>query len=194
MDNKTLKRNSRIGALLSAIGFMCVIIAFVYSFIKLKDLNEMLLKKTVELERIDSILVSKDSVILVQNDVIEDNKVLIDTLINRVNRLTDSKIHPKARAVMIPGLLDSEHRQIYDFTVWISSSNLTLSKIRQVSYQFKHNTFLLHERESTDMSNGFLVSYRGWGCLSLVVITVQYDDGKIETIYFNMCNEFRVSQ
>jgi hypothetical protein len=42
-------------------------------------------------------------------------------------------------------------------------------------------------RESVDVSNGFLVGYRGYGCFTVVTINVQFQDGQTETLYFDMC-------
>jgi hypothetical protein len=189
MDNKTLKRRSRQGSLISALGFFVILIAFVYASVKLSGLNNEINQKTSELNRIDSILARKDSLILNQTNLIEHNRNLIDTLVTQINELTDNRIYPKAQAVAIPGVLDGNKRQIYDFTIWITSSQVNLNEIVKVTYEFRHDTFLLNTRESTNVSNGFLVSYRGWGCLAIVELSIQYANNTTEKIFFNMCQE-----
>ena len=181
MDIKQLKKKSRQGAFISLFGFLIVISVFVFAANRLNDLNQTIKLKTSKLESLDSTIVK-------QNKEIEINQKLVKNLVDEINRLRDPSIQPNARAVKIPGIFDSKQRQIYDFTVWITSSQHTLNKITKVSYQFGHDTFILKNRESIDSSNGFLVSYRGWGCLSVVKLSVECEDDETEYIYFNMCD------
>jgi hypothetical protein len=53
-------------------------------------------------------------------------------------------------------------------------------------YYFEHPSFIDKTKVSTDPSNGFAVSYRGWGALRLVTITVQLNDGTSHSYYFDM--------
>ena len=182
MDNKQLKRKSKQGAIISLIGLFIVVLAFVFSANRLTDLNDNIRLKTEELD-------SLGSTISQQKERIDANQNLINDLVNEINKLRDPNIKPNARAVEIPGIKDSKGRQIYDFTVWITSSQHTLNKIKRVNYQFGHDTFIIKNRESNDRSNGFLVSYRGWGCLFVVKVIVEYDSNEKEDIYFNMCEE-----
>lgn len=182
MNSDLLKRRSRQGALISALGFMFVLVAIIYSFLRLDELNLKMAEKTRELVRIDSVLMERDSVITLKTKQ-------IDGLIDEINQLTDTRIYPKAKAVEIPGIKDSQGRQIHDFTIWVSTSHATMKRIHRVSYEFSHNTFILKTRESEDASNGFLVSYRGWGCMGVVHVVVQYHDNSKESLYFKMCDE-----
>ncbi|MFN4909509.1 MAG: pYEATS domain-containing protein [Bacteroidota bacterium] len=182
MDSDLLKRRSRQGALISAMGFMFVVVAIVFSVLRLSELNRMVTEKTRELARIDSVLIVRDSVITLKTQQ-------IDGLIDEINQLTDTRIYPKAKAVQIPGIKDSQGRQVYDFTIWVSTSHATMKQIQRVSYEFSHNTFILKTRESEDASNGFLVSYRGWGCMGVVHVVIQYHDNRKESLYFKMCDE-----
>lgn len=181
MDNKELKKKSRQGAIISLFGFLIVVVVFVFAANRLNSLNQTIKIKTSKLESLDSTMIS-------QRNEIKANQKLVNRLVDDINKLRDPSIQPKSRAKKVPGILDSKQRQIYDFTVWISSSNHTLKEISKVSYQFGHDTFIRKNRESSDLSNGFLVSYRGWGCLSVVKITVEYKDKEPEEIYFNMCD------
>ncbi len=181
MDNENLKKRSRQGAVISAVGFFIVILVFVYASWKLKSLNAMIKLKSQEITALDS-TISK------QNEEIEDRQQLVDNLVAEINKLRDPSIQPKASAVKIPGIFDNQNRQIYDFTLWITSSQYTLNRISKVSYHFQNSTYLLKDRVSEDSSNRFLISYRGWGCLSVVKIDVAYNNGESETIYFNMCD------
>ena len=182
MDNKQLKRKSKQGALISSLGFVIIILVFIFAASELNKLNDTIRLKTDKLE-------SLDSTIVMQKKEIGANKNLVNSLVTEINKLRDPSIQPNARAVNIPGIIDSKGRQVHDFTVWITSSQHTLNKITKVSYQFGLDTFIIKNRESNDKSNGFLVSYRGWGCLSVVKISVEYENKESEEIYFNMCEE-----
>lgn len=87
----------------------------------------------------------------------------------------------------ITGLKDSENRQIYDFTLWIDLPYSRRQEIQSVEYKFEHPTYIDKVRTGREPSNGFSVSYRGWGCLNAVELTVLLENGdKVQTI-FDMC-------
>lgn len=180
MDNESLKKKSRQGALISSAGFLIIIFSFVFASLKLKSLNDEIAIKSVQISTLDSTIVK-------QSSDIEANQKLVADLVAEINKLRNPAIQPKVSAVEIPGIKDAQNRQIFDFTLWITSSQYTLNRISKVSYRFENASYLLKDRESKDNSNGFLISYRGWGCLSLITITVDYVDGEKETLYFNMC-------
>jgi len=180
METEKLKKKSKQGALISSAGLVIILAVFIFASYQLKELNKTIEQKTRE-------LVALDSVITTQNTEIETNKILIANLVDEINKLRDPAIQPHAGAVEIPGIKDPQGRQVYDFTLWITSSQVTLNRISKVSYQFGNDTFLLKTRESEDNTNGFLVSYRGWGCLTVVKLTVLYNNGESETVFFNMC-------
>jgi hypothetical protein len=181
MDNESLKKRSRQGAMISSIGFLIIILSFVFASWKLKNMNDIIVSKAIEISTLDSTITR-------QNGEIESKQKLVNDLVAEINKLRNPAIQPKVRAVEIPGLFDPQNRQIFDFTLWITSSQFTLNRISKVSYYFENATYLLKERESKDNSNGFLISYRGWGCLSVVKIMVEYENGEKETLYFNMCD------
>ena len=181
MNNEQLKKKSKQGAIISFSGFLIIILVFVFAAFQLNDLNETIKLKTEKLTDLDS-------TIFKQSIVIEANQLLVNDLVDEINKLRDTIIQPKARAVEIPGIFDSQKRQIYDFTAWITTSQHTLNNIIRVTYKFGHDTFIIIDRVSNDSSNGFLVSYRGWGCLSVVKVTVEYEDAENEVLYFNMCD------
>ena len=183
-NTKKLKRKSKQGAVISALGFIIIVFVFIFAAWKLNKLDSTIKLKSTEILALDSIINN-------QNDEIKLKQKLVTDLVDEINKLRDPSIQPKAKAIKIPGIFDPKKRQIYDFTVWITSSKHTLNKIKKVTYQFGEKSFILKNRESIDSSNGFLVSYRGWGCLSVVKIFIQYDDDETEIQYFNMCNEIK---
>lgn len=181
MDNESLKKRSRQGAMISLIGFLIIILSFVFASWKLKSMNDVIALKAIQISTLDSTITK-------QNSEIEAKQKLVDDLVAEINKLRNPAIQPKVSAVEIPGVFDAQKRQIFDFTLWITSSQYTLNRIAKVSYHFENATYLLKDRESKDNSNGFLISYRGWGCLSVIKIEVEYMNGEKETLYFNMCD------
>jgi len=182
MENKELRKKSKQGGIISLVGFFIVILVFVFAAIKLNDLNDTIKLKTDELSSLDTIIEN-------QNKNIELNKNQVKELVAEINKLKDPSIQPDASAVELPGIFDSKGRQVYDFTIWITSSQFTLNKISKVTYHFDQASYIIKNRESTNKSNGFLVSYRGWGCLSLVKATVEYENNETEVVYFDMCEK-----
>lgn len=182
MDNKQLKKRSKQGAVISSVGFLMVLGMFVYAGVTLNSLNEEILERSMKIEALDSLIIA-------QNQEIEGNEQIVVSLIEEINKLKDPSIKPKSKAVAIPGIFDSQGRQVYDFTIWLTSSQFTLNRIAKATFKFSHGSFILTDRESSDKSNGFLVSYRGWGCLTLVTVTIEFEDGEEETLFYNMCEE-----
>lgn len=179
MDNNQLKKRSRQGAVISSIGFLMVVSMFVYAGITLNNLNKEITERSIQIEALDSL-------ILAQNQEIKGNEQIVASLVEEINKLKDPAIKPKSNAVAIPGIFDSQGRQIYDFTIWLTSSQFTLNRIKKATFKFPHESFNLKDRESSDSSNGFLVSYRGYGTLNLVTVHIEYETGEEETLFYDM--------
>lgn len=184
MNNDKLKNQARQGAIISGLGFVVILIGFIIAGSKLSELNNSIAEKTMEFQLLDSINVAI-------SHEIDTNQEMIAQLIEEINRLKDPTIQVRANATAIPGLRDPQNRQVFDFNLWVTSSQFTLNRIRKVNYNFSESSFMLKNRESTDDTNGFAVGYRGWGCLTAVAVDVEYDDGETERIYFNMCEALK---
>jgi hypothetical protein len=182
MDNTTLQKKSKQGAYISLIGFLFVIIAFAIGISEVSELNDSIDLKKTELAQMNRALDSTES-------VIKENRTNIATLMAEINKLKDPNIYPKSSSTLLPGVMDPKKRQVFDFTIWLTSSQATLNKITSVRYNFNNETFLLKDRESSNRSNGFLISYRGWGCLSYIAINITYQDGQTKTLYYDMCSD-----
>jgi cell division protein FtsB len=193
INEDKLKKRSLQGSLISVIGFVFILIGFVYAGSNLNKLNVDINQKKAELTKLDSINKAIESEIESNKITIENNQTAISELVAEINRLTDPKINVRANSTELKGVLDPSGKQIYDFNIWITSSQNTVNKIKSVSYNFNESSFLMKNRESTDGSNGFSVGYRGWGCLSVVVVIVEYKDGSQEKLYFDMCEALRKS-
>jgi hypothetical protein len=92
-----------------------------------------------------------------------------------------------ASASKIPGQKTSGGSQLHEFTLWIDVPSDRKREIRQVSYRFNNSTFQRKLQGSSDAPTGFRVSYRGWGCLEQVRITLSLRDGSELPLDFNMC-------
>ena len=187
MENNSFQKRSRQGAYISLFGFVIVLLVFVFAAGRLQNLNHLIEERTLTIDSLDHAVLRQDSAIAWQTDEVVENQALISKLVLEINKLKDPIIRPQTKAVAIPGVKDPDGKQIYDFTIWVSSSQYALNRIKQIDYQFGHKSFNLKTRVSSDGSNGFLVSYRGWGCLPGMVITVLYEDDTTEELYFNMC-------
>ena len=102
-------------------------------------------------------------------------------------------IVPRADATAVPGIF-SQGRQNYDYRLWVDVDDGMADNIDKVTYRFDHSTFRNKQQESSQRSNGFSVSYRGWGCLYLVTIEVAMTSGQDRTIEFDMCRAIQESQ
>src|SRR5210317_1138313 len=111
MEIEKLKKSSRQGAIKSIFGFLIIIAVIVFAGFRLNALNEEISQKQAQV-----------------NDLTE----LQDELLEEINRLKDPTIQPHARAKEVPGIFDSQDRQIFDFTVWITSSQHTINQIDKV--------------------------------------------------------------
>jgi hypothetical protein len=177
MDNKELKKRSRQAAIISLSGFLIVILVFVAASFKLYDLDAEIEVKKLEIKE-------KDITIGVKLDTIR-------LLNDEINLLKDPTIKPLAHVIKLDGISyeqpsTGKKYQLYDFTIWITSSQITLNKIKSVNYYTPVKSILQKNKLSVNRSNSFVVSYRGWGCTD-IKITVTYEDGEVEEKEFDMC-------
>ena len=170
LEYTKLRKASIISALLSLFGFLIVIGSLGFSYKEIKN-KEFQVRNLIETEKN---LQSK----------IENQKRLINEL--------EIASSPKAivaqnNSVKLNGIKDGKGRQIYDFSIWLQVPILLKEKITKVNYFFNHQTMLKPNRESTTYPNGYSVSYRGWGCLTNIEITVHFEDRENYKFYYNQC-------
>ncbi len=96
-------------------------------------------------------------------------------------------VKPQAQASLVKGLKGYKGYDVYDFKLWIDVPENLKPQIKQVEYDFNDPSFLQKSETSRDPKNGFAVTYRGWGCLSLVTVNVYTRGGNKFPIYFDMC-------
>ena len=177
IDNKKLKKQSRQAAIISLSGFLIVIFVFAAASFKLHDLDSEIDNKKQEIKEKDETIESKLDTIRLLND--------------EINILKDPTIKPLAHVIKLDGMSyeqpsTGKKYQLYDFTIWITSSQTTLNKVKSVNYYTPVKSILKKNKLSVNRSNSFVVSYRGWGCTD-IKITVTYEDGTVEDKDFDMC-------
>lgn len=117
------------------------------------------------------------------NQEITDKREVVDSLETRINELTDTNLEVKVDAEP----LDNEGQPLFDVTIWLSSSYLTLFKIDRVEYTFRHESYINKERVSNNIEKAFLVGYRGWGCETNLTVSIYYKNGSSEERLINTC-------
>lgn len=179
-DLQKLSTASRRSAIMSFIGLVIVIGSLVYSATQLRTLEHRRDQLTAEIEKLEA---RKEQAVagaaLAVRTLQEVTKPISGTLAEVV--------HPQVRATPVPGAKAANGLPLYDFVLSVSVPEGRKSEIREVQYTFAHSSFLNKQQTSTDSSNGFAVSYRGWGCLSLVVIKLMLQNGSAVPLYFDEC-------
>ena len=213
IDNeyKKLQRSSNISALLSLVGFVIILgsLAFSYTEIKqkIKIVNELNTKKDAlildiktqeqkysrladEEKKLLSIIESQENLNI---ELLNEEKILSQTIKFQEKRIKELELasSPEAivaqtKSVKLDGITN-KGRQIYDYSIWLQTPILLKDRIEKVDYFFDHPSMLKKHRESKESSNGYSVSYRGWGCLEPVLITVHLTDGEIFKLNFYQC-------
>ncbi|MGE3401824.1 MAG: ATP-binding protein [Vicinamibacterales bacterium] len=76
----------------------------------------------------------------------------------------------------------------YAFSLWVDGPADALQAIDEVSWEFNHPTFRQKVQVGRDRNAGFRVGYTGWGCLSVVAVTLHVR-GAVDPphVDFNMC-------
>ena len=92
-----------------------------------------------------------------------------------------ASVIPRAKFSEVVGQKDR-----YDFALWLDVPNEQRNRIKKVTYILDHPTFKNKEYPAS-ASDNFKISYRGWGCLSNVIINIQGQGGD-SSIYFDMCS------
>ena len=205
-DEAKIKQSSRHSALITFFGALVVGGAFLYSLVKLNDINqEYQTKQTLAnaaQQRADSL-----------NDVAASMEKQIDVLRSNTRELEQSyaKLHTvvaasgspklkmeytkgvpliavvKPRASAVRSNTGRTGTPLYDFSLWLDVPEDRKTEIASVEYEFNHPTFRQKTQESSDPKSGFKVGYDGWGCLRSVLVKIRLKQGGVQTIDFDMC-------
>lgn len=134
---------------------------------------------------------------------VEDQRKALATLTRTAEeiygvRVTAGNQVYQLRATAKPLRKRSTAGSLFDFSIFINSSDETLDRIQRVIYTMDHPTFANPTMISNDRGNRFAVTYVGWGCLNKVGVAVELKpttDPKVPSgpsvethkFEFNMC-------
>jgi hypothetical protein len=85
-----------------------------------------------------------------------------------------------------------QETDLINFTLWIDVPSCRRQDIREVRYGFPNPTYLSATRVGRDPSNGFAVSYQGWGVVPVVPVTVVQTNGDRLEIPFRFSREVTI--
>jgi hypothetical protein len=155
---------------LTVLGALVVIGTIVFSFFGLRALEADIEAK--EAQRAD-----------LDQRIIELN--------NEIDRLKHAPlkelVEMGAIAVKLDGKMDPNGRQLYDFGYWLYVPNNRKRDIARAEYRRRAGERLRNVLVGTEPSNGFGVSYLGWGCFRTVDVTIVETNGQTATIQFDQC-------
>ena len=93
----------------------------------------------------------------------------------------------EASSDIVPGLLNDRGDQVHDFKVGLRFPPAIKSGVTHVDYLFDHPSFTQPLLQSYDPFSNFSVSYRGWGCMRRVTVTVHFENGSQQKRVYDMC-------
>jgi hypothetical protein len=94
----------------------------------------------------------------------------------------------EAMAVELVGRKTQDDNQLYDFSLWIDVPNNRKNDIERVEYRRGPGDKLQKVITGNQPTNGFSVSYTGWGCFHIVEVTIIEKSGKSTKMSFNQCD------
>lgn len=176
----SLAKASRRAALVSLCGVLVVVLSLGYSTYRLVSLR----KDVAQLEqRRKELRTSVDSL----QGQLTDIRTSVQGL-SYANLTPQNEVFQlKASARALPGVKTLDGKPVYKFRIYVDGSASVLDSIARVAYNFNHPSFNTPHVESTDRANSFKVQYTGWGCLTQVGVTVYLQNGKTQSVAFDMC-------
>jgi hypothetical protein len=198
-DEESIKKSSRQSAWITLFGALVVGGAFLFSLWELSSVTANVNSKKKELDSLTSQAVSTQKQIEVLRANMRQLKrsyARLDTVVaaskNQKLRRAYAEAVPlitvaKPRAQAISSEKGTDERPLYDFSLWLDVPEGRKHEIASVEYEFNHPTFVQKTQRSSNPSDGFRVSYLGWGCLQSVLVRIHLKDGSTTTIDFDMC-------
>ncbi len=187
---RTAQRQSRLAAILSLLVF---VVAIGYSYYQLQSLQRRSSQLAQDISKKEARLTDLNGQLESAQDKLNAREQEFARLVRAANQseeklvsINPSLLVPQAKAVPVPGMKDGVGRQIFDFSCWLQVPEQEKKKIKEVKYEFDHPTFRNKVLTSSDASNNYQVTYRGWGALRLVTITVSLSNGSRIPLYFDM--------
>lgn len=205
-DEAKIKQSSRHSALITFFGALVVGGAFLYSLLKLNDINQEYETKqalaNAAQQRADSL---KDMAASMEKqiEVLRNNTRELEQSYAKLHTVVAASGSPalkmeyakgtpliavvKPRASAVRSNTGRTTTPLYNFSLWLDVPDNRRGEIGSVEYEFNHPTFRQKTQESFDPGNGFRVGYNGWGCLRSVLVKIHLKQGGVQTIDFDMC-------
>ncbi len=182
----SLRQQSRISLFLVVLGASFLAFSVYYSASRLTPLeNEISAKRAAieELKSKEAFLKSSIGKLQASYDKLRSNtESLYSVKVTPTQQVYEVKATARAT-----GMRYSNGLPEYTFSLFINSSPATLADIKSVTYRMDHPTFKQKDYVSTDENSQFSASYKGWGCLTSVEVTVLLKSGASQKLNFNMC-------
>lgn len=91
----------------------------------------------------------------------------------------------KAKVTEIKGA--DRSRPLYHFELWLEPPAAVKGRLVGVSYAFSTPAIRPQQQASSDRGTGFRISAGGLACADEIVLTLRFDDGRVETVSVDGC-------
>jgi hypothetical protein len=78
-------------------------------------------------------------------------------------------------------------RPLYHFELWLEPPPAVNARLVGVSYDFNSPAIRLQSQSSSDRGSGFRISAGGLACADEIVVTLRFDDGRVEKAAVDGC-------
>lgn len=78
-------------------------------------------------------------------------------------------------------------RPLYHFELWLEPPSAVKARLVGVSYEFNSPAIRPQSQSSSDRGSGFRISAGGLACADEIVVTLRFDDGRVETAAIDGC-------
>ncbi|WP_460983176.1 pYEATS domain-containing protein [Spirosoma fluminis] len=110
-----------------------------------------------------------------------------DQLLREVPQETYSSVEELRPVVTATsaGVVNNQTKYMYE--IRLDGIDQIKDRVKKIVYKPDHPTFQNMDLSSENKNAGFVVSWRGWGCVNRVKAYVYFDNGDERTFSFNMC-------
>ncbi len=123
-----------------------------------------------------------------QREVLDIHIAELEQEIHRLKHAPlEELVEVGALAVELEGKTDPHGRQLFTFSYWLEIPNNRKREIGKVEYRRRYGERLQDALVGTEPSNGFGVSYLGWGCFRTVDVIILETTGEQHVIEFDQC-------
>ncbi|MFD1874496.1 pYEATS domain-containing protein [Hymenobacter bucti] len=170
------KNNSRTASIVTAIGALLTVVSIAVILI----INEYKSRRLDEAKVTESLL--KKSAKILQDSI----KILKPSIEPFSYAVPTGKVSYPGVSYM------SGETPEFAYYIGLNVADSLKSSILTVDYFFDHPTFKKKHQTSNNAADSFRVSYRGWGCLDNVLISISKSNGVKDTLNFKMCSNLKL--